>query len=83
MCRTFYGKIIANLVVSVLEGMRNEESFNNLYDAILLKAKKHSFISEPITKRKRKNPQYSVVTLLDGTSSTEPAYRPITARDHY
>ena len=76
-------KRIANLVVSVLEGMRNEESFNNLYDAILLKAKKHSFISEPITKRKRKNPQYSVVTLLDGTSSTEPAYHPITARDHY
>ena len=29
----------ANLVVSVLESMRNEESFNNIYDAIVTESK--------------------------------------------
>lgn len=73
----------ANLVVSVLEGMRSEESFNSLYDSIILKAKQHSFISEPTNKRKRKAHDYSIVTFLDGSSSSEPAYHPCTARDNY
>lgn len=73
----------ANLVVSVLEAMRNEESFNNLYDVIVLKAKKHSFIAEPTNKRKRKAPNYSIITFLDGSSSSEPAHHPNTAREHY
>jgi len=73
----------ADLVVSVLEGMRNEEFFNGFYDTVTLKAKKHTFITEPINPRKRKAPNYSTLIRLDGCSSKGPAHQPSTPRDRY
>lgn len=73
----------ANLVITVLESMRNEESFNSLYDAIITKAQEYEFIKDPVTKRKRKAPNYSILKFVEGYSSNEPAYHPVTTHDHY
>ena len=73
----------AVLVISVLESMRNEDSFNNLYDVIVEKSKTHDFIKDPVTKRKRNAPKYSLLPFVEGHKSNEPASHPATARDCY
>ena len=71
------------LVLSVLESMRNEDSFNNLYDVIVEKSKTYDFIKDPVTKRKRNAPKYSLLHFVEGHKSNEQASHPATARDRY
>lgn len=78
------GKRLASLTVEVIEGMRNEETFNMMYDSCVNEAKKISFVEEPVLKRKRIAPNYSILQYVEGynTSSTT-AHHPETPRDHY
>ena len=58
-------KRTANLVVTVLQNLRNEESFNQIYELITTKSKAHYFVKEPVLSRKRKAPNYSILHYLD------------------
>ena len=78
------GKHLASLTIDVIEGMRNEETFNLMYDTCLTKAKKISFVEEPVIKRKRKAPNYSILEYIEGyDTSNATAHHPETPRDHY
>ena len=78
------GKRLASLTIDVIEGMRNEETFNLMYDTCLTKAKKISFVEEPVLKRKRKAPNYSILEYIEGyDTSNATAHHPETPRDHY
>ena len=69
-------KKVAELVVSVLENMRNEESFNLIFDAIETKAKNHAFVEEAVLARKRKTPNYSILEFIEGHQSNERPHHP-------
>ena len=76
-------KRTAKLVVSVLEGLRNEDSFKSLFQIITNNASTVDFIEQPGLPRKRKSPQYSILHYANGNQSTAQAHRPITAEDRY
>ena len=54
-------KRTAELVVSVLEGLRNEDSFKSLFQIITDNASIIDFIEQPGQPGKRKAPQYSIL----------------------
>lgn len=70
------GQHLARLTTETLENIRNEESFNAFYDAVLIKVKQHPEVSDPVVPRKRRIPQRYE------PGSAAPEY-PVTARDHY
>ena len=76
-------KRTAELVVSVLEGLRNEDSFKSLFQIITDNASTIDFIEQPGLPRKRKAPQYSILHYVNVNQSTAQAHRPITAEDRY
>lgn len=47
-------KRIAELILSVYQEMRNERSFNQMFDVIKTKAKAYSFVTDAVLSRKRK-----------------------------
>ena len=49
------------LVASVLQDMRNERSFNQMFDVITTKAKANSFVNDEVLSRKIKAPNYSIL----------------------
>ena len=73
-------KRVANLTIDVIEGIRNEETFNMMY---LNEATKFSFVDEPVLKRKRKAPNYSILQYVEGCQSTASSHYPENPRDHY
>ena len=76
-------KRTAELVVSVLEDLRNEDSFKILFQIITDYASTIDFIEQPRLQRKRKVPQYSILHDVDGNQSTAQAHHPLTAEDQY
>ena len=63
-------KRTAELVLSVLEGLRNEDSFKSLFQIITDNATTIDFIEQP---------QYSILHYVNGNQSTAQAHRPVTA----
>ena len=53
-------KRTSELVASVIQGMRNERSFNQMFDAITTKAKAQTFVNDEVLSRKIKEPNYSI-----------------------
>ena len=76
-------KRTVELVVSVLEGLRNEDSFKSLFQIITDNASTIDFTEQPGLPRKRKAPQYSILHYVNVNQSTAQAHRPITAEDRY
>jgi len=70
------GQNLARLTVSTLRSIRDDQSFQLLYESILLKAQQHPSVVEPTLPRKRRAPtRYE-------TGSSEHTY-PDTVQDHY
>ena len=64
--------------------MRNEENFNAMYDLYLKEIKKLKFIEDPVLKRKRKAPNYTLLNyFVEGYKNTSEAYYPDNSRDNY
>ena len=76
-------KRLAMLTVETISDLRNSESFDALYDLCLKEIQKIEFIEEPVLKRKRKEPKYSLLHYLEGNESRSEAHHPTTPRDHY
>ena len=76
-------KRLANFTIEVFESLRNEESFNMLYNTICEKAKHHYFVAAPVLPRKRRAPNYSIIHFLDGYGQGSVARNPKTPRDYY
>ena len=62
-------KRTAELVVSVLEGLRNKDSFKSLFRIITNNASTIDFIEQPGLPRKRKAPQCSILHNVDDNQS--------------
>ena len=76
-------KRLAMLTVETISDLRNSESFDALYDLCLKEIQKIEFVEEPVLKRKRKEPKYSLLHYLEGNKSESEAHHPTTPRDHY
>ena len=76
-------KRTAELVVSVPEGFRNEDSYKSLFQVITDNASTIDFIEQPGLPRKRKAPQYSILHYDDGNQSAAQAHHPLTVEDEY
>ena len=73
------GKRLATLTVDVIEGMRNKESFDRIYDGCVDQIKEF-----PVLKRKQKAPNYSILQHVEGYNSSETSsHHPESPRDHY
>ena len=78
------GKRLATLTVDVIEGMKNEESFDRIYDGCVDQIKEFPFVEKPVLKRKRKAPNYSIPQHVEGYNSSETSsHHPESPRDHY
>ena len=73
----------AELVLSVLMGLRNDESFNAFYAVIIKDAKSFRFIEGEVLPRKRKTPNYSIVQYIEGYQSKDTPHHPETVQDRY
>ena len=69
-------KRLAMLTVETISDLRNSESFDALYDLCLKEIQKIEFVEEPVLKRKRKEPKYSLLHYLEGNESRSEAYTP-------
>ena len=76
-------KRLAMLTVKTISNLRNSESFDALYDLCLKEIQDIKFVEEPVLKRKRKEPKYSLLHYVDGYESRSEAHHPISPRDHY
>ena len=76
-------KRLAKLTIDTTAGIRNEESFNAMYDVAVKESKNIPVVEEPVLKRKWKAPKYSVLNFVEGYSSTSPADHPVSPRDQY
>ena len=79
----YTSKRTTELVVSVLEGLRNKDSFKNLFQIITDNASTIYFIVQLGLSRKRKAPQYSILHYVDRNQSTAEAHHPFTAQNRY
>ena len=71
-------KRLAMLTVETISNLRNSESFDDLYDLCLREIPNIKFVEEPVLKRKRKKPKYSLLHYLEGYESRSEA-----PHDHY
>ena len=80
------GKSIAMKTVETFEKMRDETSADLFFDSVQKKASKLEFIEDPVLPRKRKNPNYKMMTnsfQVQGYSEGSQPYHPATAKEHY
>ena len=81
---TVSSKRLAKLAVETISNLRNSESFDALYDLCLREIQNIKFVEEPVLKRKRKEPKYSLLHYLEGYESRSEAHIiRSTHRDHY
>ena len=73
----------ALLVISVLEIMRNEDSFNDFHNVIVGNTKMNGFVEDPVTKKKINAPKYSLLQFVEGHNSKELSSHPVITRDLY
>ena len=76
-------KRTAELVVSVLEALRNKDSLKSLFQIITDIASTIDFIEQSGIPRKRKAPEYSILHYVDNNQITAQAHHPLTAEDRY
>ena len=62
-------KRLAMLTVETISNLRNSESLDALYDLCLREIQNIKFVEEPVLKRKRKEPKYSLLHYLEGYES--------------
>ena len=78
------GKRLADLTVKYLQAMRNYRDFNLFSETVKNPASTIKDISMPTVPRKHKCPNYSILKYIEGNpSTTEEAYYPQTAVDHF
>ena len=76
-------KRLAMLTVDTISSLRNDESFNALYDTCLKETEKIPTIGAPFLKRNRKYPKYSILHHVEGWQSKSQGHHPNSPRDHY
>ena len=76
-------KRLVMLTVDTISSLRNDESFNALYDTCLKEAEKIPTIGAPLLKRNRKYPKYSILHHVEGCQSNSQGHHPNSPRDHY
>ena len=76
-------KRLVTLTIETTSDLHNSESIDALCDLCLKEIQKIEFIEEPVLKRKRKEPKYSLLHYLEGNESRSETHHPTTPHDHY
>ena len=76
-------KRLTMLTVETISNLGNSESFDALYDLCLREIQNIKFVEEPVLKKKRKEPNYSLLHYPEGYENRSEAHHPTTLRDHY
>ena len=76
-------KTTAELVVSFLEGLKNEDLFKSLIQIITNNVSTIDIIEQRGLPRKRQALQYSILHYVDRNQSIAQAHHPLTAEDRY
>ena len=76
-------KRLAKLTIDKIAGIRNEESFNVMYDVAMNEIKNIPFVEKPVLKRKQKAPKYPILNFVEGYSSISPVHHPASPSDQY
>ena len=76
-------KRLVMLTVETISNLRNSESFDALYDLCLREIPNIKFVEQPVLKRKRKEPKYSLLHYLEGYESRSEAHHPTIPCDDY
>ena len=76
-------KRLTMLTVETISNLGNSESFDALYDLCLREIQNIKFVEEPVLKKKRKEPNYSLLHYPEGYENRSEAHHPTTLRDPY
>ena len=76
-------KRLAMLTMETLSSLRSSENFDAFYDLCLKESQRIQFVEEPVLKRKRKEPKYSMLHYVDGYESRSESHHPTTPREYY
>ena len=73
---------LALLTKDTLMSLHSGESFKMFFDVVSRKALLHHQIEQPTLPRKRKRPNYSILTYVEGHLSAE-SHHPVTVEDYH
>ena len=77
------GKNLSELTIKTMQRMRNDKDFLLLFDAVKKSASKIEMIEEPRLPRKRKRPNYSIWTYIEGRENGKEDYHPNSPVDRF
>ena len=73
---------LALLTKDTLMSLRSDENFKMFFDVVSRKASLHPQIEQPTLPRKRNQPNYSILTYVEGHLSAE-SHHPVTVENYY
>ena len=76
------GKLLADLTVQTLEGIRNDHDYNLFYKSVEKSAGKIKAVWKPTLPRKWNTPNYSILQFVEDHKSEEP-HHPETTRAYF
>lgn len=74
---------LSELTIKTLQGMRSEENFLSFFEVVKKGASKIDSLKEPSLPRKRKRPDYSILTFVEGYEGSNESFHPDTPADHF
>ena len=77
------GKNLSELTIKTIQRMRNDKDFLLFFEAVKKGASKIEMIEEPTLPRKRKRPNYSILTYIEGHENGKEDYHPDSPVDHF
>ena len=77
------GKNLSELTIKTIQRMRNDKDFLLFFEAVKKGASKIEMIEEPTLPRKRKRPNYSILTYIEGHENGKEDYHPNSPVDHF
>ena len=77
------GKNLSELTIKTIQRMRNDKDFLLFFEAVKKGASKIEMIEEPTLPRKRNQPNYSILTYIEGHENSKEDYHPNSPVDHF
>ena len=77
------GKNLSKLTIKTIQRMRNDKDFLLFFEAVKKGASKIEMIEEPTLPRKRKPPNYSILTYNEGHENGKEDYHGNSPVDHF
>ena len=79
----FGRKNLSTLIIKTIQRMRNHKDFLLFSEAVKKGASKIEMIENPALPRKRKRPNYSILTYIEGQENGKEDYHPNSPADYF